>query len=79
MSLKLNRSLSLHEERKTTFNSQQPRLLLTVLTRRDLKWLLAKIWQYTKKWFFGVNEVTSLWTYNLSRYFLIHKSVKLIG
>lgn len=31
-----NRSFSLHGEQKTTFNSQQPKFLLNVLTRQDL-------------------------------------------
>ena len=71
MSLKRNKLLSLHGDRKPTFNSQQPRLLLTILTVRDLSCIdfFPKYDNTQTRCFFGANEMTPLQAYNLSRYF----------
>ena len=64
-----------------TVNLQQLRLFLTVLLRQDLNCsdFLPNYSNTRTICFFGANEVTSLWAYNLSRCFVIYQSVKLIG
>ena len=61
-----------------TFNSQQSRFLLTVLTKRYLNSsdFLPNYGNAQTNYFFVANEMTSLQAYNLTRYFLTHKSVK---
>ena len=52
-----------------TFNSQQSRLLLTVLARQDLNCsdFLPKYYNTQTSCFFVANEMTALRAYSLSR------------
>ena len=78
VSLNRNEVFNLRWDQKTTFKFQTRTVLLTLLTKRDLKCndFLWRNGRTQLNCFFEANKYTSFLTYKLSRYFLMQKSLK---
>ena len=78
---KLEQIVSFTLRSKTTFKLQKRTVSLTLLTKRDLNCndFLPTNGRTQVNYFLGANIYTSIFTYKLSRYFLMQKFKKLTG